>query len=118
MQEVTKWDVEYRQPNHVYLMDGDKIYAYSRWGESKPEYFDRPTTIDRRRRKFVEVANRWKFKMVKPEQPQGRVWNITGSKGDVYTVNENQGSWTCTCSGFKFRGQCRHITTLQLDSVD
>ena len=55
MQEVTQWDVPYRQPNHVYLMSGDSILAYSRWGKSKPEYFNQPQRIDRRRRKFIEV---------------------------------------------------------------
>lgn len=56
MQEVTEWkSVDYRQPNHVYLMLGDQVYACSRWGEGAPEYFRNPTRLNRRGRKFIEV---------------------------------------------------------------
>jgi hypothetical protein len=38
LEEVTKWEVDYRQPNHVYLLDGDKIVAYQKWGNGDVEY--------------------------------------------------------------------------------
>jgi len=38
---------------------------------------------------------------------------VQGSKGDVYRVTELRGEWSCTCSGFKFRGDCRHIKGVQ-----
>lgn len=114
MQEVTEWKgVEYRQPNHVYLMDGDKVYAYSKWGEGPPEYFRNPSRIDRRGRRFIEVKdNRWKFRM-DLGQPQGRTWSVAGSRGDTYTVSEIEGQWRCTCAGFQFRGGCKHVSALQ-----
>jgi hypothetical protein len=118
VQETTVWkDITYRQPNHVYLMDGDKVYAYSKWGQGPAEYMRTPLRIDRRRRKFVEVKNNpWNFDLnlitaqEEPEKPQGQVWTVAGSKGNKYFVNLSVGQWSCTCPGFGFRGKCRHVT--------
>ena len=117
MQEVTQWKVPYRQPNHVYLMSGDRVLAMSRWGTETPEYFKSQNRIDRRGRKFVEVKkNQWGFDMkiavIGDEPPAGRTWEVRGSKGDVYTVSLSDGRWACTCPGSMFRGTCRHITEL------
>lgn len=116
-EEVTKWTgIEYRQPNHVYLMDGDKVYGYSKWGQGQPEYMKNFLRIDKRGRKFVEVKNnRWGFDLnlvavkEEPEKPQGQVWTVAGSKGNKYLVNLNAGHWSCTCPGHGFRGKCRHV---------
>jgi hypothetical protein len=121
LQEVTEWKgVTYRQPNHVYLMSGDKAYAYSKWGESKPEYFRTPSRIDRRGRKFVEMKkNPWKFDLsIKVElesdrKISGQTWTVSGSKGSRYTVALDSGRWTCTCPGHGFRGRCRHVDELR-----
>ena len=114
-EEITEWKgVAYRQPNHVYLMSGDRAYAYSKWGEGQPEYFRNPTRIDRRGRKFIEVKkNRWGFDLriavQKEEKPQGETWTVKGSRGDEYTVSFLNGRWACTCPGATFRGSCKHI---------
>jgi hypothetical protein len=55
IREVTEWDVGFRQPNHVYLMDGDKVVAYQKWGEGEPIYFDTKRKLDKRYRKFEPV---------------------------------------------------------------
>ena len=119
VEEVTTWDVPYRQPNHVYLMSGDRALAYSRWGKSKPEYFNQPQRIDRRGRKFIEVKkNPWKFDLgisVETEtvaKPKGQTWQVAGSKGGEYVVSLHNGQWSCTCQGYLFRRSCRHISEL------
>ena len=116
VQEVTAWKVPYRQPNHVYLMSGDRVLAMSRWGEAEPEYFANANRIDRRGRKFVEIKkNSWKFDLriaveSEPEQrPKGQTWTVSGSKGNQYTVSRDLGRWSCTCPGHGFRGRCRHV---------
>ena len=38
---------------------------------------------------------------------------VKGSKGNTYTVTKQGDKWKCTCSGFQFRGKCKHITNLQ-----
>ncbi len=32
IQEITEWKVDYRQPNHVYLMKGERAVGYQKWG--------------------------------------------------------------------------------------
>ena len=119
VEEVTEWAVEYRQPNHVYLMSGDRALAYSRWGKAQPEYFSQPQRIDRRGRKFIDVKNNpWKFDLTirteseVVEKPKGQVWTVAGSKGNEYIVSLDGSRWSCTCPGHGFRGRCRHVDEL------
>ncbi len=114
LQEVTDWKVPYRQPNHVYLMNGDRVVAMSRWGKEPPEYFRSQSRIDRRGRKFIEVKkNQWGFdmkvKVITDEKPQGETWEVLGSRGNTYTVSLLDGRWSCTCPGATFRSTCKHI---------
>jgi hypothetical protein len=44
-----------------------------------------------------------------PKAEVTRTFLVTGSKGDKYEVETVNGNWTCTCKGFGFRHQCRHI---------
>ena len=39
-------------------------------------------------------------------------WDVAGSRGNKYQVTRDQRGWTCTCTGFQFRRQCRHVTEL------
>lgn len=113
LQETTVW-TDTNQPNHVYFMNDSKskAYAYLQHGTKEVFRFKKPIAIDTRGRKFVEVPNQWKFTV--DDQPLGRTWKITGSKGDVYTVSEENGFLSCTCSGFKFRGKCRHVESVNV----
>lgn len=120
MQEVTEWSGFRRQPNHVYLMQGDKALAYSRWGNDKPFYFRNGLCLDRRYRKFREESvNRWGFDLTIQTEEQmanpltGETWTVTGSKDSVYTVTLSRDSWSCSCPGYGFRGRCRHVDELK-----
>ena len=100
-------------PNGVYLLDDgkSKMYAFRPFGTGAIKVFKNPIRIDLRGRKFVINSVQFKTELTEPE-PEGRVFTVTGSKGDQYTVNEVRGSWSCTCSGFRFRGECKHIKEL------
>ena len=37
---------------------------------------------------------------------------VQGSKGNEYTVVKEYDKSTCTCPGFTFRGQCKHLLEL------
>ncbi len=111
--ETTDWKDSV--PNGIYLLDDSKskMYAFkpARGGEIK--VFKNPIRIDIRRRKFVVNPVQFKTGLKEPE-PEGRVWVVKGSKGDEYTVSELNGNLSCTCSGFKFRGKCKHAESIQL----
>jgi hypothetical protein len=107
--EMTRWDDGKEFP-HVYWMDDAKnrAYAYARWGNpADVQVFSKPIQIDVRGRKFEPVRNIFGFRdadeVVNPQ------WTVTGSKGDKYTVERTENGMTCTCSGFKFRGDCKHV---------
>jgi hypothetical protein len=101
VQEVTQWDLDYN-PNHKYLLDGDRVHAFMARGATEPTYYKTPLRIDTRGRKFMELQ-------VSPFtiQTKSNLIKVMGSKGDTYWVDPDKGS--CSCSGFKFRGTCKHI---------
>jgi hypothetical protein len=110
--ETTEW-ADGANINHVYFMDDSrsKMFAYVKFGRGDPIRFKNPIRIDIRGRKFKDVPNAWKFDI--KEEVEGRVWEVQGSKGDIYRVTEVNGNLSCTCSGFKFRGDCKHVKSIQ-----
>jgi len=105
VRETTVWKDVATQPNHVYLMDGDKAVAYIKWGEGEAFYFKNPLRLDKRGRKFEALkTNPFKDKI------KSNMIRVEGSKGAVYEIDPD--AKTCTCPGFTFRGACKHITNL------
>jgi hypothetical protein len=110
LKEVTEWKVDFRQPNHTYLLDGDKLIAYRQWHTGEP-IWGTPVRFDRRYRKFIPADLKLFGIVDAPENVTvNALQTVTGSKGDIYYVDPE--AKTCTCSGFKFRGRCKHIETL------
>jgi hypothetical protein len=102
LQEVTVWE-DSISCNHTYLMDGESAVAYIKQGDTEPFYFKNPLRIDKRGRKFVTLkVNPFKAKVV------SSLIEVIGSKGDKYYVDPD--AKTCTCSGFTYRGTCKHLT--------
>jgi hypothetical protein len=94
--ETTQWAGDF--PNHVYLLSNDKskMHGYAKHGESNIHMMKKPIGFDARGRKFITLHTI-------EDEPEGK--KVIGSKGDVYYVNDGQ----CTCPGFKFRGECKHV---------
>jgi hypothetical protein len=114
-----KWFVETTQwsdstVNGIYLLDDSKskMYAYRPNARAPIKTFKAPIKIDIRGRKFAVNPTQYRT-AAEEEQPEGRVWEVKGSKGDVYKVSESGGNFSCTCSGFKFRGKCKHEESIR-----
>jgi hypothetical protein len=102
--ETTVWN-DITNINHTYLLDGDKMVAYIKFGNSDPFYFKAPIRIDKRGRKFEALTvNPFEAKV------KSSLIEMQGSKGNVYYVDPDEK--TCTCPGFTFRGSCKHILEL------
>ena len=114
-QEITEWDSNFAVPNHVYFLNNsrDKMYGYVRAEDGRVEVFNKPYRFHVRGRKFKEVSDTWGVTVDEAEPVEGRSWTVSGRKGAVYTVTENHGLWTCTCSGFRFRNKCKHLDQIQ-----
>ena len=102
-QETTAWDV----PNHVYLLSTDKskAYGYIKRGTEVAVTFKKPYNFDARGRNFVEVVELGEINL---DEVKGETWEVLGSKGDKYIVQKIDNVYNCSCSGFKFRGECKH----------
>ena len=106
VREITEWKVDFRTPNHDYLLDGDKVLAIRPWGTGEIQYLSGKIKIDRRGRKFQPLEPN-PFE-VQAEKPTVKTYKeVQGSKGAVYRVDMDAG--TCTCPGFTFRGSCKHL---------
>ena len=109
LKEVTEnWTTDF-MPNHTYLMDGDKVVAYRPWHEDPVQHLNGTYRLDKARRKFKElpfVASEWGI-----EEAKSNIIVVQGSKGNTYEVDPDTQS--CTCPGFQFRGNCKHIKVLE-----
>jgi hypothetical protein len=105
--ETTIW-ADGSKCNHTYLLDGDQMWAYIPAGRAEAQYFVKPIRISRSGRKFETLAKS-PFKTVTSE-PITTVIKVAGSKGQVYSVDTE--AKTCTCSGYTFRGTCKHTKDL------
>ena len=104
--ETTEW--EGPTPNHVYVCDDNlnNMIAYVPVGSKILQRFKKPIAFDRRGRTFVDLEGQ-----VPKSDPNVRT--VEGSKGQVYTLQKNNGSWSCSCPGYTYRGACRHVAEQQ-----
>jgi len=95
---------------HIYLLDGSTLVAYIKSGESKPFYFKSGIkNFDKRGRTF-ERADKTLFESQVDAAMDSRV-EVKGSKGNSYWVDVQDK--TCTCPGYTFRGNCKHVEALE-----
>ena len=108
VQETTKWD-EGMDCNHIYFLSDDKskMFAYIKGGTTEYKVFSKPMGFDVRGRTFELLRT------VEPKKKAAEQWKFTGSKGETYVVEQGEDGLVCSCPGFKFRGQCKHVAEIQ-----
>jgi len=114
--ETTDWPYA----NHTYLLDGNKMVAYIKHGETEPYFFKEPIKgFDKRGRKFEVVEpnpfHNW-YDLLKAHvavsEPLPWIKKVAGSKPGVYYTVDTDAN-TCTCPGYTFRGTCKHVKALE-----
>jgi len=89
------------QPHLYYVNEKDKLVWFQVADYSRGlDMYAKPKSFDMRRRKFHTIGT-------VPELHDENIVEVTGSKGAIYLVNKNNNS--CTCTGYKFHGKCKHL---------
>ena len=112
LKETTVWS-DGSNANHTYLLDGTKIVAYAKSSDNSIQVLRTQIKIDKRYRTFVKTQHSGHEKFIKstPTKSNTRVFKVQ-SKTKEYFVELSDYNYTCTCTGFNFRGKCKHITAV------
>ena len=101
LREVTGTVNGFTYQPHLYYVRGDKLVWFQVGDYSRGlDKYAVPKKFDRARRKFETIGE------IEEEVP-ATVVEVAGSNGNTYQVDTDE--QTCTCPGYKFRGQCKHI---------
>ena len=61
-------------------------------------------------KKPLGFDRRWRtFKVIKTVDTEPETIKVNGSKGSVYNLTRADGGWRCSCPGFTYRGNCKHL---------
>ena len=109
LKETTVWS-DGSNANHTYLLDGSKIVAYAKCSDNSVQVLKTQIKIDKRYRTFIKTKHPGLQKIIKssPTESNTRVFKVK-SKEKEYFVELSDYNYTCTCTGFNFRGKCKHI---------
>jgi|TARA_B100001964_G_scaffold198204_1_gene223818 hypothetical protein len=93
LQEVTNWG-KLNISNGVYHVNSaGQLVQYN------DKVFKNPIkNFSKSRRKFEKIGER-------PEELAPDAITVKGSNGNIYTIQDGK----CSCPGFTFRGNCKHI---------
>ena len=109
LKETTVWS-DGSNANHTYLLEGSKIIAYAKFGGNDIQELRTQIKIDKRYRTFVKTKHSGLQKFIKKTipKPNTSVFKVTSGEKE-YFVELSDYNYTCTCTGFNFRGKCKHI---------
>ena len=109
LKETTVWS-DGSNANHTYLLDGSKIIAYAKSSDNSVQVLRTQIKIDKRYRTFIKAKHFGLENIIKssPTKSNIRVFKVK-SKEKEYFVELSDYNYTCTCTGFNFRGKCKHI---------
>ena len=100
-----------KMPNHSYLLnDAGIAIGMRKFSEGPVIRFRTPLRLDIRGRTFKLVDD-----LGSDAVDSSKVVEVAGSKGDVYFVDVFRKQ--CSCTGFKYRGECKHIAIAEKESA-
>ena len=125
LKEVTQWDVEFKQPNHTYLVNNkNQIVAYAKWHTNEIMVFNSRNILDKRYRKFEKTNHKVLSKLIKQfesedNQKQEKQKTIKSDSVRLFKVKSKEKEYiveynligkyiTCPCIGFGYRRKCKH----------
>ena len=110
LKEVTEWDIDYPIINKIYLLDlKDNIIAYTN-SDNTIIQLKSPIKLAKRRRKFIKVNHVGLSKLIQKNKDNTRLFKVnSGDKEYIVSLDNETDNMTCTCTGFTFRGKCKHI---------
>lgn len=116
LRETTEWSTGNPVPNHIYLLDeANRLIAHAKFGGDEIVLSKAQFKIDKRHRTFVREKHSGLAAIAKTfkteKNPNTRVFKVK-SKNKEYTVSLEGSNYSCTCTGFNFRGNCKHITAV------
>ena len=101
LQEVTDWG-KYKVNNGIYHVNSaGKLVAYQPNSEEPLQVLNVPSNqFSKSRRKFKKIGER-------AEELDANITEVKGSTGKTYIIDLDKK--TCTCPGFTYRGNCKHV---------
>lgn len=118
VKEISQWTVDYKQPNHTYLLNNKgQIVAYAKYGSNDIDILISRNPLDKKYRKFIKTEHVGLSKLIpkfihedkKTKNKDSRYFKVQ-SKDKEYTVEFNQktNKIYCSCVGFTYHGKCKH----------
>jgi len=103
LKEVTDWGDQNVHNGYYHINSQTQLVAYQPVGGELKVFNTPMKNFSKSRRKFVKVGD---------YQEKGSLGGVAvkGSNGNTYYVADNK----CSCPGFKFRGNCKHIKEMEI----
>jgi hypothetical protein len=99
-----------KMPNHSYLLnDAGIAIGMRKFSAGEIVRFRTPLRLDIRGRTFRLVDD-----LGSDADVSSKVVEVAGSGTNVYTVDLDRKQ--CSCTGFKYRGECKHIAIAESNS--
>ena len=99
-----------KMPNHSYMLnDAGIAIGMRKFSAGEVVKFRTPLRLDIRGRTFKLVDD-----LGSDADVSSKVVEVAGSGTNVYTVDLDRKQ--CSCTGFKYRGECKHIAIAESKS--
>ena len=100
-----------KMPNHSYMLnDAGIAIGYRKFSAGEVVRFRTPLRLDIRGRTFKLVDD-----LGSDAVSSSNIVEVAGSGTNVYSVDLDRKQ--CSCTGFKYRGECKHIAIAESKSA-